>query len=630
MSTDTTQDFSRSESLPRISPNDQLDFRTNFDVTDISQIQSFFDQTIANYRTLHNIPGITLSVVNSTNILHLNGYGYANIAENTFVNPNTTMFRAASVSKLFTWTAVMQLYEQGLLDLEEDVNTYLSEFKIPQKYDEPITMLHLMSHSAGFDQPSYYRNIALSLDDLLPLEEFLKKYMPSLVRAPGEFTTYSNYGAALAGYIVSEISGLPFEDYIEKNIFEPLGMNFSTFRQPIPDDIIDEIVTGYLMTEEGVLEPQEFVNVALAPAGTISISAYDAAQFMMAHLNNGTLDGTSILNETTTQFMHQQHFTNDPRLPGFAHGFIEYYTHGYRIIEHGGDISFSQSQLILLPSENIGYFINYNANIFPLRSYLFEDFMNTFFPGDTVNTLSPSANFKEEGKRFSGRYYNTRSDYTTFLHIAHFTDFVEVAITTDGYLLYMGNRYVQIDDLLFRAYNFDHKIAFREDDKGRITHIFIGATYVLERQTGLTSLPISISVLSISLGMLLITLIYPLIRNFIQKRKYKEEYKLSRLEKTTRILAYSTNIAFITYFLIFTPLMTTFYSSDELLYLMNGLTIIPMILLLPLIGLVVLVILMMKNRELRLESGIIYSLQILSTSIFFWWLFFWNWAAFPF
>ena len=390
------RDSTYSEHLLSKSLEEQTGLKVGSDFTNISQIISFFDQTINGYRNQYNIPGITLSVVNSTNILHIRGYGYADIEKNKLVDPNTTMFRAASVSKLFTWTAVMQLYEQGLLDLEADVNIYLSNLKIPQKYDKPITMLHLMSHSAGFDQPFYYRNVPLALEELLPLEMFLKKYMPSLVRAPGEFSTYSNYGTALAGHVVSEISGISFEEYIENNIFEPWGMDYSTVRQPVPDELIDEVVTGYWLTEEGVLEPQDFVYRPLPPAGTISISANDAAQFMMAHLNNGTKAGTSILNETTTRFMHQQHFTNDPNLPGFAHGFIEYHKNGYRIIEHGGDISFSQSQLILLPSENIGYFINYNANHFPLRSNLFEEFMNSFFPGDAIDILSPSIDFKEE------------------------------------------------------------------------------------------------------------------------------------------------------------------------------------------------------------------------------------------
>ena len=610
-------------------PKKQNTYILESDSSNVSQIKTFFDQTIINYKNQYNIPGISLSVVNSTDILHIKGYGFANIEENKLVNPNTTMFRAASVSKLFTWTAVMQLYEQGLIDLEADINIYLSHFQIPQKYDVPITMLHLMSHSAGFDQPFFYRNIPLSVEDLLPLEIYLKKYMPSLVRAPGEFSTYSNYGSALAGQIVSEISGLPFEEYIEKNIFEPLGMNYSTFRQPVQDELLDEVVTGYLLSEEGVLEPQNFVYRPLPPAGTISISAYDAAQFMMAHLNNGTRDGISILNETTTQFMHQQHFTNDPRLPGFAHGFIEYYKNGYRIIEHGGDISFSQSQLILIPSENIGYFINYNANHYPLRSTLFEEFMNMFFPGDTIDILYPSSNFREEGKRFEGRYYNTRSDYTTVLHISHLTDFEVVRITNEGYLLLWGIQFVQIDDLLFRAHNFDMSIAFKEDNKGRITQIFSEATYVLEKQIGLSSLPFSFTVLGISVVVLLFTLVYPLIRKFIQKRKNNGKSKFTTIDKISQMFALSSNIAFITYFVIFTPLMTTFDNSDKLLFLLNGLTILPLIFILPLLGLFICMILMLRNKELNLENGIIYSLQIVFTVIFFSWLFYWNWVGFP-
>ena len=615
--------------LHQSTTNSNSNFMLDFDPSNISQIISFFDQTINNYRIQNNIPGITLSVVNSTDILHQKGYGYADIENNRLVNPNTTMFRAASVSKLFTWTAVMQLYEQGLLDLEEDVNTYLSNLKIPQKYDEPITMLHLMSHSAGFDQPFYYRNIPLEIDELLPLEDYLEKYMPSLVRAPGEFSTYSNYGAALAGQIVSEISGLIFEEYIEEHIFKPLGMNYSTFRQPVPDELIDEVVTGYWLSEEGVLEPQDFVYIPLAPAGTISTSAYDIAQFMMAHLNNGTKNGVQILNETTTQFMHQQHFTNDPHLPGFAHGFIEYYKNGYRIIEHGGDISFSQSQLILIPSENIGYFINYNANHFPLRSFLFEDFMNTFFPGEAIEILTPSVNFKDEGKRFEGRYYNTRSDYTTFLHISHLTDFEQVSISDEGYLLLLGRRFVQIDELLFREYNSDLYIAFKENDKGRISHIFIGATYVLEKQVGMTSLPISFAILGISMVLMLFTLIYSLVKKLVQKRKTSEKTALSKRELFTHRFAISTNILFITYFMIFTPMMITFENTDKLLYLMNGLTIIPILILLPFTTFLVFSILMLINKELKLEFCIVYFLQMISTAIFLWWLFYWNWAGFP-
>lgn len=616
------------ENLTNSRLNEESNFYIKSDYTNVSHLRTFFDQTINHYRSQYNIPGITLSVVNSTDILHNKGYGYANVEENKLVNPNTTMFRAASVSKLFTWTAVMQLYEQGLLDLEEDVNTYLSNLKIPQKYDNPITMLHLMSHSAGFDQPFYYRNIPLSLDDLLPLEMYLEKFMPSIIRAPGEFSTYSNYATGVAGQIISEISGLSFEEYIEKNIFEPLGMNFSTFRQPVPNEILDEVVTGYMLTEEGSLEPQDFVYRPVPPAGTISISALDAAQFMMSHLNNGSLNGNSILNETTAQLMHQQHFSNDPRLPGFAHGFIEYYRNGYRIIEHGGDIAFSQSQLILLPSEDIGYFINYNANHFSLRSSLFEEFMNRFFPGDDTDILSPSISFKDEGKRFEGRYYNTRSDYTTVLHISHFTDFEEVRITEEGYLLLWEIRFVQIDDLLFRAYNFDFKIAFREDEKGKITHIFSGATFVLEKQIGMSSLPISIAVLCISLITLLFSLIYPLVRNLIRKKKDQEKPELSKLNRVTQKLSLSTNIAFISYSLIFTALMTTFENTDKLLYLMNGLTILPIIFLIPLIGLVCCTLLMLKNKELNLENSIIYFLQITATIVLFWWLFYWNWVGF--
>ncbi|MCG3216295.1 MAG: serine hydrolase, partial [Candidatus Heimdallarchaeota archaeon] len=195
--------------------------RIQLDNYNISQWQSFFDNEFASVMNALKIPGMALSVVNSTNILYNKGYGYASLEESKLIDPNTTLFRIGSVSKLFTWTAVMQLYEQGLLDLDEDVNTYLSTFKIKNKFNQPITMRHLITHSAGFEADWIWNGDATE-ETLLSLEDYVIKFQPRRVSPPGETCSYSNYGASLAGYIVTQISGLDYDNYIEENIFIPL------------------------------------------------------------------------------------------------------------------------------------------------------------------------------------------------------------------------------------------------------------------------------------------------------------------------------------------------------------------------------------------------------------------------
>ena len=206
--------------------------------TDPQELETFIDGVMAAQMEAYHIPGATISVVKDGKLFFTKGYGYAESESRKPVIANETLFRIASVSKLFTWTAVMQLAEQGKLDLNADVNTYLTDFKIPDTYPEPITLAHLMTHTPGFED-RYIRVMSRTAEDVEPLGgEYLANEMPARVRSPGELTAYSNHGAVLAGYIVEEVSGMPFDDYIEENIYKPLDIQHSTFRQPLPPEFI--------------------------------------------------------------------------------------------------------------------------------------------------------------------------------------------------------------------------------------------------------------------------------------------------------------------------------------------------------------------------------------------------------
>ena len=210
---------------------------------DAREVETFFDELIPKQLREEHLAGATVAVVKDGRIVFAEGYGYSDRERQVPVVADETLFYPGSAGKLFTWTAVMQLVEEGELDLDADVNTYL-DFKIPETYREPITMADLMTHTAGFEE-QFAAQLAEDEQDVLPLREFLIRYMPERVYPPGEYSAYSNYGTALAGYVVERVSGEPYERYVTNNILKPLGMEHSAATQPLPADLAADLSKGY-------------------------------------------------------------------------------------------------------------------------------------------------------------------------------------------------------------------------------------------------------------------------------------------------------------------------------------------------------------------------------------------------
>ena len=260
-----------------------------------------------------DIAGSVVVVVKDGQIIFEHGYGFADVATQKPVDPKTTMYRLASISKLFTWTALMQLVEQHKLSLDTDINTYL-DFKIPEAFGKPITLLNLMTHTPGFEETLKDQDAA-DPTHLMSLEASLKSWVPTRVFPPGEVPAYSNYGAALAGYIVQRVSGEPFAQYVERHIFQPLHMTHSTFTEPLPKIFAADMSDGYDVASK---EPKLFELDPQRPAGGLSASGDDMAHFMIAHLANGTYDGTRILTPETAIKMHTTAYQHTPGIPGMA------------------------------------------------------------------------------------------------------------------------------------------------------------------------------------------------------------------------------------------------------------------------------------------------------------------------
>jgi CubicO group peptidase (beta-lactamase class C family)/uncharacterized integral membrane protein len=445
---------------------------------DPKELEAFIDGIMAAHLEGNHIAGATISVVKDGQLFFAKGYGYANFKSKTPVLPDRTMFRPGSVSKLFTWTAVLQLYELGKLNLDADVNTYLKEFQIPATFPQPITLNHLLSHTPGFEERGTGM-AARKSEDLMPLGKWLASHMPARVRPPGELTSYSNYGTSLAGYIVEVVSGIPFEQYIEENIFKPLGIEHSTFRQPLPEALAPNMSTGYTYKNGGFKEEKFELLNGMAPAGALSACATDMARFMIAHLQNGAYGDARILKEETAKFMHSRLFGHDPRINGNAHGFWEFGYNDLHLIEHGGDTIYFHSQLALIPDKNVGYFVSYNTGPGGSREQLFHALLNRFYPASSpLADLKPSTDALKRLKKVSGVYGMTRMSYTKYEKIAALLMQIKVAPTKEGTLLVKipgdVQQYAELEPLVFRQVDGQSLLVFKEDDRGRVTLAFAG------------------------------------------------------------------------------------------------------------------------------------------------------------
>ena len=317
--------------------------------TDPEEFETFLDPLVTELMDANHIPGAAITVVKDGQIFFAKGYGYADVERGTAATADTTIFRTGSLSKVFTWTAVMQLVEQGKLDLNTDVNTYLNHFQIPPTFGQPITLAHLMTHTAGFEDQITDGAIYVSADAYQPLEDFLTEKIPARIFPPGQVVAYSNYGAALAGEIVAEVSGEPFEQYIANHILEPLGMDHSTFLQPLPSEMIQNAAVGYDIDDKGVPHAGSFEFIQVQPAGALSATATDVAHFMIAHLQNGLFGDIRILQAASAQDMRRQHYAFNPQLPGMTRGFAEAYRNNIHFVFHPGSLERSSSLLALLP-----------------------------------------------------------------------------------------------------------------------------------------------------------------------------------------------------------------------------------------------------------------------------------------
>ena len=415
-----------------------------------------------------DIAGAVVVVVKDGQVLTERGYGYSDVAKRTPVDPKYTLFRPGSISKLFTWTAVMQLVEAGKLNLDADVNTYI-DFRIPPLHGKPVTLRNLMTHTAGFEEVGQ-RIITTNPDNFVPLDVVIKRWTPTRVFDAGTTPAYSNYASALAGYIVQRVSGQRFEDYVEQHILAPLDMRHATFRQPLPAALQPEMGPGY---EQASLPPRTYEYVSMAPAGSLAATGEDMAHFMIAHLQNGRYGADQILKPETALQMHTSLTQLMPPLNGIELGFYEQNINGHEVISHGGATDLFNSNLWLFTHDNVGLFISMNSAGKPgairqIENHLFENFSDRYFPGNQVDGRVDQPTAIAHANLVAGYYRSSRAGFDDFVALLDLISPVVVVAAPNGDIIIANKRYHEISPFLYREENGHDRLKVVVEN-GRVT-----------------------------------------------------------------------------------------------------------------------------------------------------------------
>ena len=418
------------------------------------ELEAFVDATVQLAMDDKHIAGATVAVVQDGRILLEKGYGFASFTPLRRVDPATALFRIGSISKTFTWIEVMRAVEAGKIDLDAPVNGYLPpELRIPDEgFKEPIRVRDLMTHSAGFEDRVLGVLFASRPEDLLPLDDFLERYRPRRVREPGEVSSYSNYGAGLAGAIVEQANGAKWQDLIERDVLRPLGVTHITGREPYPARaglpeplsaaLADDLSKPFRWTGATYGERAFEYVTQIAPAGAMSASAHDMARYMLLLLGDGTLDGVTVFGPQAARAFRTPLTKLPPDLGALDAGFFDQpLPGGFRGYGHNGATLSFFSNMTVVPALRLGVFVSTNtegggALSDPLPARLVERF---YSPPREPPADAPKIDVAAARRVFAGNYLSTRRRYSGLEgFLMRVQSVVSIAVTPDGYLVAGG------------------------------------------------------------------------------------------------------------------------------------------------------------------------------------------------
>ncbi len=610
-------------------------------IGDKDDFQTFMDTTFQKKMKEQHVPGAVITVVKDGQVIFSKGYGYADLENKTPMTADKTLVRIASVSKVFTYTAMMQLYEQGKVDLKADANKYLKGYSLKNEYSTPVTVEQLLTHTSGIDD-NRIADLAKNKKDLLSINDFLKKHLPKVVRKPGAIINYSSYDTALTGGIVEQISGKPLNNFIEDNIFKPLEMNNSVLNRDMNPKGLE---SGYTYDKGKFSKARTEGYFNNYPIGAIISTSENMGKFMIAQLNNGAYKDKRILQENTAINMHKQHATFDSRLPGMAYGFNEKIVKGYRAIDHAGYSPDNiYSDMTLFSDENLGVFISVNQGNNNVPDEIIAEMVQKYFPKkEGIKDNKTSYTSKSDLKDFVGTYRFSESAKSTFHKADAFPEGEDLTISLKneknlamtGRDVFTGSKYTttiaEVEPLVFKRADTGEYVVFKKDQSGKIYYLAQqqDSWHGTYEKLKCYELPVvQISIGAFCLIIFLISIIFSIGRTayIIIKKKGKE---LNRLKKA--VLGMSFGISFLNIFFIVAALYVlgepTRYGMAMEAKLLLCVPILSLFL--NLLFLVYAVVNWMKKNG-KLFSRIYYFIIAFTGILYIWFLNYWNFLGFKY
>jgi CubicO group peptidase (beta-lactamase class C family) len=451
---------------------------------DAADLSAYVDGVIEGYMRRLGIAGVTVAVVDQQGPLLLRGYGMAAQSPHRDVDPARTLFRVGSVSKTFTYLEALKLIDAGKLSLDAPVNDYLpADLRLPDDGYPPVLVRHLLTHSAGYEDTALGHLFASAPETSLSLHDYLLNHRPARVRAPGTHAVYSNYSLALLGAVLARVNDVPFETLAERDLFEPMGMPLTTFREPLgqgdarsADARFQGLWSQGFKREGGGYTSEPFEYIAqIAPAGSVSSNAADMARYLTMLVNRGQLDGRQIIPAAAfARLEGEPLFRNAPDATGFAYGFFRKRYGQVQSLEHGGATLYFHSNLVAVPELGFGVFVSTNTdNGARLAAELPQLLLQRYFPRARDAALpAPPKDFATRGVVYAGKYLGERRPFRGFEKLL-LASAATVAVTDDGYLTLTAggesSRWVEEKPHVFRALQGPGRLAFLVGQDGAVT-----------------------------------------------------------------------------------------------------------------------------------------------------------------
>lgn len=592
------------------------------------EMEAFLDGVIQTHMKDKHIAGAVLSVVKDGQVMIKKGYGYVDLYDRKPADPDHSLFRIGSISKLFTWISVMQLVEQGKLDLDADVNQYLDEFKIPGTFAEPVTLRSLMSHTPGFEDVI----LELFVKDssaVKPMAEIFQRQMPARVRPPLQKASYSNHGTGLASYLVEKVSGLKFEEYVEKNIYEPLKMRNSTFRQPLPRHLRDQLSKGYEY-KGGRLVERTFEYVPLAGAGATSTTATDMAIFMQALLQNSCFGEYCLMEPATFEMMKTPVLRKAPNINAALLGFMDLSRNKVNIIGHGGDTFWFHSLMAIYPEHNTGIFLSLNSSRgAEVYMEVLDRFTERYFHQEPL--LPIIALDESYLNSLSGKYKMNRHPVSDFMKVLALLMNVDVTVENGMLKSQIPGQDIEywlpVDSLTFRKEHTNELMVIGLNENGEPTDAYLGnlAIISLEKMRGGYSIPLNLTIIISTIMLILYLLIIRPWIYFLRRGYSLKSPPKATVPLTSRLMAALCAGSLLAFYITF---MIGLGEGQDIVYgvtpLLKVSFIFPILSIVLLLGMVYSAFMIWQQKEILLRSRIFYTLAVMVFMAAIWQLYFWN------